>query len=63
MQLQVSRECPFPVLVGEQPPLMDLLVTKAWEPLCLLSLDKLSQRACAQFFHVKEAVALRVMRC
>lgn len=29
---------------------MDLLVNKAWEPLCLLSLNKLSQRACAHCF-------------
>lgn len=53
------RGCPFHVLTGEHPP-PTLLVTKAWEPLCLgpapLSL-------CSLFSRVKEAVDLRVMRC
>lgn len=65
---QVSLGVPFPVLAGEQPPRMDLPVTKDWEPLCLLSLALLCLPAvpeslCSLCVHVKDAVALRVMRC
>lgn len=54
-------------LAGERLLLMDL-VTKAWEPLCLLSLNLLCSPTVAEslgslFFHGKETVALRVMRC
>lgn len=57
-QLGVLTGCPFHVLAGEHP--LTLLVTKAWDPLCL---GPVPESLCSLFSRVKEAVDLRVMRC